>query len=621
MPRLIDTMPTSQPATPSHPSSGDAPAASPADRSAQSVHRTAAGGRRLRSLRFRFLTLFMVIFLGGAAAAYGVVAWYTQDIVQTLSGWFAEKNVLYEKSKVLQLLLREVVLTQKMASSPALKAWVRAESDPRARADAIAELEDFRNLFRSRSYFFAVAESGNYYFNDEAGGYELSRPRYSLRESNAKDGWFFETLRQVRDYQLNVDTDRHLKVTRVWINRVLSVDGRPAAVIGTGVDLSDFIRSVISNTQPGITNLLLDRNGAIQAHQDLSRIDFASIAKESRNELQSTIFGMLDVAADRQRLSAAFDALSSGDGDTRVVKLRIQGQEHVAGLTYLPDIKWFLLTLTHPQAAESGHYVTAVAGVMVAALALTLLLAGLALDRMVLRRLVVFDAAARGIASGNYAVTVPHDGDDELGRLGRTFEGMARRVQAHTSDLELQVSERTRVLERLAYADPLTGLLNRRGMIDRIDIERNRLKRSGGKLGVVLLDIDHFKKINDAHGHDFGDRALVHVASRIRSVMRSYDVCARWGGEEFLVIVPDVTDAAALALTAEKLRVETGGTDIAPDAPGVRLTVSIGAHLADPAENLDHMLKAADDALYEAKQSGRNRTVIAGSAGGQLPPA
>ena len=274
-----------------------APARSASEREAAPAStsaRATPGG--LRSLRARFLTLFVVIFLGGAVAAYGVVAWYTRDIVQTLSGWFAEKNVLYEKSKVLQLLLREVVLTQKMASSPTLKAWVRSENDARARADAVAELEDFRSLFRSRSYFFAIAESGNYYFNDDTGGYDLYRPRYALRDSNSKDGWFFETLRQVKDYQLNVDTDRHLKVTRVWINRVLQVDGRPAAVIGTGVDLTDFIQSVISNTEPGITNLLLDRNGAIQAHQDLSRIDFASIAKESRNEHQSTIFNMVDDA-------------------------------------------------------------------------------------------------------------------------------------------------------------------------------------------------------------------------------------------------------------------------------------------------------------------------------------
>jgi diguanylate cyclase (GGDEF)-like protein len=562
------------------------------------------------SLRYRFLTLFLVIFLGGAAAGYGVIAWFTQDIVSTLSGWFAEKNVLYEKSKVLQLLLREVVLTQKMASSPVLKAWVGAESDPQARARAIAELEDYRSMFRSKSYFFAIASSGDYYFNDESGGHDPLEPRYVLKESNPKDGWFYATLHQVEDHQLNVDTDRHLGVTRVWINTVLRDKGEARAVIGTGVDLSDFIRSVISNTQPGITNLLLDRNGAIQAHQDVSQIDFASIAKERRNEQQSTIFNMLDNVYQRDRLAAAFNALSAGATDTRTLKLTIRGKEHVAGITYLPDIKWFLVTLTHPEAAESRHYVTAVASVMVIAIAITLLLAALAFDRMVLRRLVALDTAARQIASGNYSVSVPQRNGDEIGRLGESFEQMAQRVRAHTAELEKQVTERTQVLERLAYADFLTGLLNRRGIIDRIEMERNRLTRSKGKLGVMVLDVDHFKKVNDEHGHNFGDRALVQVANTIRGVMRSYDVCARWGGEEFLVIVPGVADSRSLGTTAEKLRQEIADAPVSQNAVEVRLTVSIGCHLADPAESIDRMLKAADDALYAAKQAGRNRVVI-----------
>ena len=107
------------------------------------------------SLRYRFLAVFLLIFLGGALASYAVVSRVSRDIVRTLTSWFAEKNVLYEKSKVLQLMLREIVLAQKMASSPTLKAWVRAERDSEAARRAIAELEDFRLMFRSRSYFFA----------------------------------------------------------------------------------------------------------------------------------------------------------------------------------------------------------------------------------------------------------------------------------------------------------------------------------------------------------------------------------------------------------------------------------------------------------------------------------
>ena len=566
------------------------------------------------SLRNRFLILFILIFLVGSAGSYVVIAWFTRDIVNTLGGWFAEKSVLYEKSRVLQLLVREITLTQKMASSPLLKAWVKNESDPQARARAIAELEDFRHFFRSKSYFFAIAHSGNYYFNDEKGGTDAQRPRYTLNPSIAKDGWFYTTLRQVPDYELNVDTDRHLKVTKVWINTVLKDDGKPLAVIGTGVDLSDFIQSVISTPQQGVTNVLLDRNGAIQAHHDMSIIDFASIAKEQRNEQQSTLFNLIDGADDRSNFQEALKELSGGKADTRTLRVSIQGKAHIAGIAYLPDIKWFIVSLTHPESAENRNYLFAVVTVRIVGLALTLLIVGIMFDRMVLRRLAALDAAAKQMAAGNYAVQLPQQGSDELSRLARTFQEMADRIAAHTANLEKQVAERTRVLVRQAQADFLTGLLNRRGMGERIQIEKNRLAREGAKLGMLILDLDHFKKINDSHGHDLGDQALVHTANTIRSVMRSYDLCSRWGGEEFLVIAPHIASREALTIVAEKLRAEIKARPFSFGGERLSLTVSIGGYFADPREDTDAILKAADDALYTAKQNGRDCTVVTEAA-------
>lgn len=563
------------------------------------------------SLRTRFLLIVLLIFVGGAAASYAVVGWFSRDVVRTLSGWFAEKSVLYEKSKVLQLLLREITLTQKMASSPLLKAWVANERDARLRAAAVAELEDYRSFYRSRSYFFAIASSGHYYFNDDKGGHPLERPRYALAPDIPKDGWFFETLRLVKDYQLNVDTDRHLGVTKVWINTVLKVDGQPRAVMGTGVDLSDFIRSVVSSVQPGVTNMLLDASGAIQAHQDVSIIDFASIAKRRRQEQQSTIYNLIDGEDERKRFRQALAELSNGHGDTRSLMLSIQGKAHVAGMTYLPDIKWFLVTLTYPESAHKAHYVGTVTAVLVVSLGAALLIAGLAFDRLVLRRVSALDAAASRISAGDYDPPAPVGGSDELGRLSRTFAGMAERIRAHTTELEAQIAERTAALERLAYADFLTGLLNRRGMIDRIEIEKNRLAREGGQLGVLVIDIDDFKAINDRYGHGVGDQALVRCANVLREAMRAYDLCARWGGEEFLIIVPGVVDEAALLATAEKLRMAIEGHPLEVRGAPVALTISIGCCLASAAVSVDAMIKAADDALYEAKQQGRNRVMLA----------
>ncbi len=556
------------------------------------------------------MLLIFLISLGGAAATYGVVIWITHDIVNTLLGWYAEKNVLYEKSKVFEVLLPEVALARKMASSPLLKDWVKAEMDPIIRARAIAELEDYRASFRSKSYFFAIASSGNYYFNDERSGHDLLRPRYTLDASISKDEWFFSTLQRVKDHELNVDTDRHIGLTKLWINTVLTVGTTPLAVIGTGIDLSDFIRSVVSNTDPDITNMLLDRSGAIQAHQDISRIDFASIARRARDEPQSTIFTMIDDTGDHKGILAAFDELSTGAHATRVLELPIQGQRYMAGITYLPELKWFLVTLSHPNAGEIRDYAAALAGVLIAALVLTLLLAGYAFDRLVLRRLTKLDQAVLQITSGNYDVILPKNGSDELGRLGRTLQEMTNKVRMRTEDLERQVDERTEVLERLAYTDSLTGLLNRRRVVDRIEVEKNRLARQGGLLGVMMLDLDYFKNINDEHGHSIGDLVLVNVANSIRGTIRSYDLCARWGGEEFLVILPGIAEIGVLAMSAEKLRNKIGTNPIKVGQVEASVTASIGCYLARADESIDSMIKAADDALYKAKQQGRDRVAV-----------
>jgi diguanylate cyclase (GGDEF)-like protein len=576
--------------------------------------------KHVLSLRSRFLAVFLMIFLGGAATAYGVISTFNQDIVRTLGSWFAEKSVLYEKSKVLQLMLREVVLSQKMASSPVLKAWVRNENDPRARARAMAELADYRDFFRSGSYFFAIADSGNYYFDDGSGS-EAASPRYTLSPTIPKDGWFYATLSQVDDYQLNVDTDRVLQVTKVWINTVLKGEGKSLAVIGTGVDLSDFIESVLSSTVPGVTNILLDANGAIQAHPDISIIDFASIAKERRLEAQSTVFNLIDRQAEREAFRLALERLANGAAQTETLEVSIQGKHHIAGVTYVPEIRWFLATLTHPDSAAGQRYTTAIAIAVIAALAITLLLAALAFHSIVLRRLSALDTAAREIAMGNYAVELPGDGNDELGRLAQSFREMGEQIARHTGDLEQEVAQRTQVLERIAYADFLTGLLNRRGIIDRIQVEKNRLSRQGRMLGMLILDLDHFKQINDSHGHDLGDRALVQAANVIRGVMRSYDVCARWGGEEFLVIVTDVTSTQDLLTTAEKLRSAIKSNPVRANGTEIALTVSIGAYLADPDDSVDSMIKTADDALYAAKQGGRDRVVLAGGTTQSRPKA
>jgi two-component system cell cycle response regulator len=168
--------------------------------------------------------------------------------------------------------------------------------------------------------------------------------------------------------------------------------------------------------------------------------------------------------------------------------------------------------------------------------------------------------------------------------------------------------------ERLSVTDPLTGTRNYRYFERRFEQEIERARRFGRVLAVLMLDIDHFKSVNDRFGHQRGDEVLVEFARRVTASVRDIDTFARYGGEEFVLILPETNLEGGLA-AAEKLRLATHRTPFCGDRgdDGVRLTVSIGvACFPEHATSPEELLRAADEALYEAKLQGRDRVVTAG---------
>jgi diguanylate cyclase (GGDEF)-like protein len=209
--------------------------------------------------------------------------------------------------------------------------------------------------------------------------------------------------------------------------------------------------------------------------------------------------------------------------------------------------------------------------------------------RNVVRPIEELSAAADRIAAGDLSARAPVAGDREIATLGEAFNRMADELKAR------------------ARTDDLTGLPNFRAFRERIDAELERADRYPERFGVLILDLDRFKKYNDTYGHLAGNEALRRVAQTIRETVRAVDFPARYGGEEFAVIVPQV-DATALAVIAERIRANIESL-LAP-ADGAKLTVSIGAALyPDDARDREALFKSADSRLYEAKEAGRNRVV------------
>lgn len=193
-------------------------------------------------------------------------------------------------------------------------------------------------------------------------------------------------------------------------------------------------------------------------------------------------------------------------------------------------------------------------------------------------------------------------------------ELMARLAEAksRTEEALRQLQSAHRELEHLAATDALTGVANRRELLDRIEAEIGRAKRYGTPFSVLALDLDHFKVINDTHGHQAGDRVLQQFTKTCLDAIRPYDGVARVGGEEFMVLLPEV--AIDLAQTiAERIRNAVASSSFDGGAgQAIPDTVSIGvSEFGKDAKDLDAILRVADERLYRAKHDGRNRVVAA----------
>ena len=199
-------------------------------------------------------------------------------------------------------------------------------------------------------------------------------------------------------------------------------------------------------------------------------------------------------------------------------------------------------------------------------------------------------------------ITKPFDPEELVARM---------RVHLKIKHLQDDLKRSNELLLELSNTDHLTGLFNRRFLMESLDKEVQRARRKDGQVALLLLDIDHFKRVNDTHGHLQGDVVLQKVALHIQKELRSYDVAARYGGEEFVAVLPDTSLKEAFNV-ADRIRLSVQNMRFAGSLSSERVTVSLGVALfPSPCfDDIDGLLRAADEALYQAKERGRNRVII-----------
>lgn len=404
-------------------------------------------------------------------------------------------------------------------------------------------------------------------------------------------------------------------------------------VSGLDITLDDIVADVLDMQLPwAATPLLVDAEGTILAISDLARqhLELARLpSPKSDAPITATIetpqaYSLLqsDNPLLRDQLGSFFRSGAA------ITQIDLQGRGYVLTQQAISETGWRLLTLTPEQQILSTVYAQRQRTLQVGFAAIALMVLFYMLFFLVLRR--KSRLLARSIAEPlqdltdltanveqaplrlDFALT----GIGEIDQLNRHFATMLTELEVRNQDLlesrlrEMYKEQEARLLERLAETDLLTELFNRRKLDEVIGAEIERAERLGSTFGVIMLDIDHFKRVNDEYGHIAGDNVLKEFAQQLKTQRRSIDTLGRWAGEEFLLVCPG-TELAGLLVLAENLRARIA-EHVFP-VVGSK-TASFGVAEYQPGDTIQDVVNRADRALYKAKDAGRNRveSLVAG---------
>jgi phosphoserine phosphatase RsbU/P len=409
------------------------------------LHSTmATWGYGLRAKSMLALALACLLTLVPAS----LIGWKILDNVRNHFGEAYARNLTQlKRQQILAPVSRDLALAKRLANSVVTREWLMDEDNAERRTRFFREAEAYRFDLSSRSYFVVSAGRRAYYLNDEHRIFS-DRPRYIVSADRADASWLVSTLQQSDLYNINVDYDLYLQATQVWLNIQIRAHDRVLGVAGTGIDLSAFLKEFIDNAEPGITPIIITRTGAIQAHRNKSLIAVNQAVRQA--DASQTLAGQLADAGEREMLAAAMSTAEKSPGEVATLRAHIDGHEQLLALAYVPELKWFIVSAVDLQAVSilDKRWLDTALLVLVLPIGLLLLAFAYTVERLVLRPIKRLQQSAAQMAHGNFDVSLPPAGRDELGDLSLAFDTMARRIRNHTAHLETQVKARTQALEQ-----------------------------------------------------------------------------------------------------------------------------------------------------------------------------
>lgn len=424
----------------------------------------------------------------------------------------------------------------------------------------------------------------SWYIYDGMGHYVYQEPEElsTFYEENEDMNWYYDPLRQKQGVWSLPYTDATIDVKMISYSNAVYSNGELIAVMGIDISFEDIQNTieqmVFYKTGYGV---LLDEDYKVIVHPVLE--EGTDISQVENGILLPVIEAM------EQR-------------DSEIVDYIFQGLDKILGYSRLSNGWIFIISAS---LEELKKPIIRLRYDIIFIILITVLLAiggGLSLSRTIKKQVDTLQELTEYIGEGHFDIPLDHHLEDEFARLRSSFGIMSQKIAKSHNELQ----EINKNMEKLAFHDPLTHLPNRRSAMDRLEKVLQEYNSQNDLCGIMSIDLDKFKDINDSMGHDAGDQLLIHITEKMRHQISNEDMLCRMGGDEFIVIFTNVPNMDLVRAMAVRL-IQSASDPVTINTQTIRISCSIGIVLIDRSDaDIKDILNKADKALYSVKNRGRN---------------
>ncbi|UTV99744.1 GGDEF domain-containing protein [Marinomonas rhizomae] len=551
------------------------------------------------AIKSRFLISTTVILVLTGFFSWLSMRVLAEDIIVSWVGRYAEKQVQYDKVRTLLPLIQEVALSKEFAELDSLKAWAKQPFNEVLKKQTLQDTEAFRHRFSDKSYFIALKGNEHYYYSDGKQTSNSELYRYTLHQYNPDDAWFYQIMEKKLNLHLNVNPDVELGLIKLWSD-VLIRDGEDVlGVVGTGLDLSAFLHQMIEKQDIYSAIVFTNEEGSIQLYQQEELIDYSSLTKQAQKK--SLVFQLLDDSQSRTQLKHSLALAKESPNRVNTAPVYKDGVRQLASVVYIPEIDWFQVNFIDingflPMTEFSGLLI-----VLFISLVCALIVFYVLLNLIVIKPLAELDLSIRALGKNYYQTPkLSRFAGLEIKKLVFHYHKISTSLLEYQQELEEKVAERTKELSRIARLDPLTELYNRRGFELHLTEYMQCWQQDNHAFGLINVDVNQFKSVNDLYGHAAGDLVLQKTAIYLTNIVGDKGEVARWGGDEFLILAKQ-DDYEDLAAISEQLQNGRESLVIKVNEQNITIRFSVGSALVEEGDTLESLLHRADNAMYAVK--------------------